>query len=93
MKFAKSLVDEGITLPPGYDLDANTAFFTGLVGLSWDGPWRFGNYVNELGLDTGVVGIPTALIPAATPPTFFGGALGVFKTTAERQDASMKFLT
>jgi len=93
MKFAESLAKAGVTPPPGYVANVNSTFASKLVGLSWDGPWRFGNYVNELGLDAGVVMHPKCPDTGSNASYVFGGGLGVFKTTEERQDASMQFLT
>lgn len=91
LNFALSQVKAGITPPPGFTSDV-PMFPNKLSGLSWDGPWRFGNYINELNLDAGVVMHPKCPDTGSNTSYVFGGALGVCKTTDVREDASMQFL-
>jgi sn-glycerol 3-phosphate transport system substrate-binding protein len=94
MKFVQSLREAGVVPPTETTLNSETAFPSGLSGLSWDGPWRFGNYINELKLDgVHVVQHPKCPDTGSNISYVFGGGLGVFKTTDVRQEASMEFLT
>jgi len=93
MNFALSLQKAGVMPPPGFTVDVNSAFQSKLIGLQWDGPWRFGNYVNEMNLDTGVVAHPKCPDTGSNVSYVIGEGLGVFKTTDARQEGSMEFLT
>ena len=89
LQFGADLVDDGIAMlsPPerGYEIDD---FIEGKVAMQITGPWTLAQ-LKSAGIDYDVFPIPVAQQPAAV---IGGENLFVFKTTPERERASLKFL-
>ncbi len=87
LQFWQDLIKDGFaTLSPperGYEEDA---FIAGRVAMQITGPWT---YITKSNVDYGVFPIPASVKPATVTGT---GNLYVMKTTAEREQAALKFL-
>ena len=89
LEFGADLVRDGVAVlsPPerGYEIDD---FIEGKVAMQITGPWTLAQ-LRAAGVDYDVFPIPVAQQPAAV---IGGENLFVFKTTPERERASLKFL-
>ena len=89
LQFGADLVRDGVAIlsPPerGYEIDD---FIEGKVAMQITGPWTLAQ-LRETKIDYDVFPIPVAKDPAAV---IGGENLFVFKTTPEREQASLKFL-
>jgi multiple sugar transport system substrate-binding protein len=89
LQFGADLVKSGVAVlsPPerGYEIDD---FVAGKVAMQITGPWTLAQLTSTK-IDYGVLPIPIANQPAAV---IGGENLFVFKTTPERERASLKFL-
>ena len=88
LQFWRNLIDDGsatLSLPErGFETDG---FLAGKVAMQLTGPWTLGQ-LKATGVDFGVFPMPTAVRPA----TGIGGEnLFVFKTTPERERATLAF--
>ena len=89
LQFGADLVRDGVAIlsPPerGYEIDD---FIEGKVAMQITGPWTLAQ-LRETNIDYDVFAIPVAKDPAAV---IGGENLFVFKTTPEREQASLRFL-
>ena len=89
LEFGADLVRDGVAVlsPPerGYEIDD---FIDGKVAMQITGPWTLAQ-LKAAGVDYDVFPIPVARQPAAV---IGGENLFVFKTTPEREQASLRFL-
>ena len=89
LEFGADLVEAGVAVlsPPerGYEIDE---FIAGKVAMQITGPWTLAQ-LKSSDIDYGVLPIPVAEQPAAV---IGGENLFVFKTTTERERASLRFL-
>ena len=89
LQFGADLVKDGVAVlsPPerGYEIDS---FIAGKVAMQITGPWTLAQ-LKPANIDYDVFAIPVAQQPAAV---IGGENLFVFKTTPEREQASLKFL-
>ena len=89
LQFGADLVRDGVAIlsPPerGYEIDD---FIDGKVAMQITGPWTLAQ-LRETNIDYDVFPIPVAKDPAAV---IGGENLFVFKTTPEREQASLRFL-
>ena len=89
LEFGADLVRDGVAIlsPPerGYEIDD---FIDGKVAMQITGPWTLAQ-LRAAGVDYDVFPIPVAQQPAAV---IGGENLFVFKTTPEREQASLRFL-
>ena len=89
LQWGASLVNQGVAMlsapERGYELDS---FLTGKAAMQVTGPWTLGQ-LQETQTDYGVFPIPVLQEPAAV---IGGENLFVFKTTTEREQASLEFL-
>lgn len=76
--------------PPGGGFE--NGFVSLKYAMAFDGPWRFGNYVNELKLDLETVIHPKCPDTGRQDTIVYGGTLQLMKTTPEEQDAAFQFL-
>ncbi len=89
LQFGADLVQDGVAIlsPPerGYEIDD---FIEGKVAMQITGPWTLAQ-LKSTNIDYDVFPIPVAQKPAAV---IGGENLFVFKTTPEREQASLRFL-
>ncbi|MGB5632032.1 MAG: extracellular solute-binding protein, partial [Waterburya sp.] len=89
LQFGADLVQDGVAIlsPPerGYEIDD---FIEGKVAMQITGPWTLAQ-LKSTNIDYDVFPIPVAQKPAAV---IGGENLFVFKTTTEREQASLRFL-
>jgi multiple sugar transport system substrate-binding protein len=86
------VVKDKIVPPPGAGFNANEWFVSEQTALQWDGPWRFGAWVNELELDVATVQHPKSTATGSNATYTFGGALSLMKTSTDEQNAAATFL-
>jgi multiple sugar transport system substrate-binding protein len=92
MKFIADLVLKDKSVPPpggGF----SEGFVSQKYGMAWDGPWRYGNWVDELALDVGTIPHPKNPNTGSRETYVFGGTLQLMKTNPAEQDAAAQFLT
>ena len=90
--FADLCQKEKVMPEPGAGFNANDWFPAGKCAMQWDGPWRFGAWVNELNMNVGTVPHPKNPDTGNRDTYVFGGTLQLMKTNPEEQDAAAQFL-
>jgi multiple sugar transport system substrate-binding protein len=91
MQFVADLIlKEQVVPPPGGGF--TDGFVSEKYAMAFDGPWRFGNWVNELGLDVETVIHPKNPDTGRQDTIVYGNTLQVMKTNPEEQSAAATFL-
>jgi multiple sugar transport system substrate-binding protein len=65
-------------------------FMTGLIAMTFNGPWNIPNYASNKDLDFGIAPFPAG--PAGSATSIGGTNNFIFKTTPEKQKAAWDFL-